>query len=181
MSKKDLNKYGGTCDTNKVDKKIYNLWYQMLRRCYDEEQLSRDKGKAYLNCKVCEEWLSYSNFEKDIKTLPGYDNWVKQSGYCLDKDTVIPGNKVYSKNTCCFISSAENIRDIHKRKPEVMEHLHELRKTGYILTKDDEILIFNSEKEACEYVGVVKCSVASCYRRGTKCKGYTISKMDGEL
>ena len=163
-----------------VDKRTYELWYRMLRRCYDEKQLECNKGKGYADCTVCEEWLLYSNFEKDIKTLFGYENWFNQSGYCLDKDTVQPGNKIYSKETCCFISSAENIRDVHNRNPQNIKRLHELNKTKYMLTKDNETLIFNSETEACEYIGVARCSVASCYRRGEKLKGYTITKMDGD-
>lgn len=175
------NKYGGICNVTNVDKRTYELWYQMLRRCYDEKQLERNKGKSYVNCTVCERWFDYSNFATDIITLPGYENWLNQSCYCLDKDTINPGNKIYSKEYCCFIPSTENVRDIHKRNPQNIEKLHELNKTKYILTKDDEVLVFNSEKEACEYVGVVKCSVASCYRRGTKCKGYMVSKMDGDI
>lgn len=38
-----------------------------------------------------------------------------------------------------------------------------------------------SEKEACEAMGVHKCSIASCYRRGYKCKGYEISKLENEM
>ena len=45
-----------------------------------------------------------SNFAKDIKKLAGYTNWVSQKGYCLDKDTKIPGNKVYSRSA--YISLA---------------------------------------------------------------------------
>lgn len=178
MKNKTANKYGGIYDSDHADKRIYALWYQMLRRCYDKEQLKRTKGKAYSNCEVCEEWFYYSNFEKDVKTLPGFADWINKNGYCLDKDIINPGNKIYSKEYCCFIPSTENIRDIYKRNPQNIERLHELNKTKYVLTKDDEILMFNSEKEACEYVGVVKCSVASCYRRGAKCKGYTITKID---
>ena len=49
--------------------------------------------------------------------------------------------------------------------------------TVYELEKDGVILRFQSEREACEHLGVVKCSVASCYRRGRKCKGYTINRI----
>ena len=36
--------------------------------------------------------------------------------------------------------------------------------------------------DTCKYLGVRNCSVSSCRRRGSKCKGYTVScaKMDGE-
>ena len=49
-----------------------------------------------------------------------------------------------------------------------------------MLTKGDEVLIFNSETEACEYLGIARCSVASSYRYGAKCIGYTITKMKGD-
>ena len=62
----------------------------------------------------------------------------------------------------------------------ISERLHEMNKTGYVLEKDGEVLIFESEKAACEYLGVVKCSISSCYRREVKCKGYKIAKMDKE-
>ena len=175
-----VNKYGGVCNVDNPDKRTYNLWYGMLRRCYDEEQQERSRGKSYSECTVCKRWLTYSNFAKDITLLFGYEYWLNDEGYCLDKDTIFPGNKVYSRETCCFIPQTENIRDIHRRNPQNIERLHELQKTKYTLTKDDEVLFFNSEKEACEYMGVVQCSISSCYRRGRKCKGYRIAKMDGE-
>ena len=49
--------------------------------------------------------------------------------------------------------------------------------TKYQISNGIHTLIFNSEKEACEYLGVKKCSVASCFRRGSLCKGYEINKI----
>ena len=43
---KIMNKYGGISDIH-CDKRIYNLWYQMLRRCYDTEQHKRSRGSSY--------------------------------------------------------------------------------------------------------------------------------------
>lgn len=43
------NKYGGVNDMpagwtkSKNNKRVYSLWFDMLRRCYDEEQLQRTK------------------------------------------------------------------------------------------------------------------------------------------
>lgn len=105
--------------------------------------------------------------------------WLNKKGYCLDKDILKPNNKVYSRENCCFVPYTENICDIHRRKPQNIKRLHEMKKVKYMLIRDDDVLLFNSEKEACEYVGVVRCSVSSCYRRGSKCKGYQIAKMDG--
>ena len=162
------------------DKRVYNLWFQMLRRCYDTTQHERERGKAYADCEVCDRWKLLSCFAKDIQRLPGYNEWLNKTGYCLDKDTIEPGNKVYSKRTCCFIPYSENIRDISRRKPNNTKNAQEANKVCYALFKEGEILIFGSEKAACEHLGVAKCSVASCYRRGSRCKGYTIAKMDEE-
>ena len=48
--------------------------------------------------------------------------------------------------------------------------------TAYSICRGDEELYFSSEKAACDYLGVTRCSVASCYRRGAKCKGYTVHR-----
>lgn len=49
--------------------------------------------------------------------------------------------------------------------------------TVYRLKKDGQTLDFHSEREACDFLGVAKCSVASCYRRNGKCKGWEIVKI----
>lgn len=172
-----INKYGGINDIPGCDKRVYNLWYQMLRRCYDDTQHGRNRGKSYADCDVSGRWMRLSNFAMDLPELPGYYSWLTKPGYCLDKDTIIPGNRIYGKEYCCFLTNAENIRDIHNRHPENIRSLHESNKTKYAIFNDDEIIIFDSEKDACKYLGVVNCSVASCYRKGVRCKGYRIKKL----
>ena len=49
---------------------------------------------------------------------------------------------------------------------------------SYRLRKGDEELFFPSERAAGEYLGVSKCTVASCYRKQSKCKGYTVERGD---
>lgn len=175
-----MNKYGGINDMPTCDKRVYGLWFQMLRRCYDTTQHERDRGKSYANCEVCDRWKMLSCFAKDIKKLEGYNDWLTKTGYCLDKDTKILGNKVYCKAACRFVPASENIRDVSKRHPNITKKANEVHKVKYMLVKGDEILLFDSEKEACEFMGVVQCSVSSCYHKGRKCKGYKITRMDGE-
>lgn len=78
---------------------FYISWHNMLKRCYCEDY--KKQNPAYRECSVCEEWLIFSNFRKWM---------VKQDwkGKALDKDLLIPGNKVYSEKTCLFISQAIN-------------------------------------------------------------------------
>lgn len=170
------NKYGGINDLEVVDKRVYNLWFQMLRRCYDTEQQKRSKGRGYIGCTVSERWMRLSNFAKDIEYLVGYEDWRNKVGYCLDKDTKVQGNRVYSRETCCFIPRAENVRDMNRRNP----HVHGQHTTGYVLFNEKEKLYFKSEKDACLFLGVKNCTVSSSYRYGCKCKGYSVAKMKGD-
>ena len=84
-----------------VDKE-YTLWTSLLKRCFDEKYL---KWKpTYLGCSVSEDWLIYSNFKRDIISIHGFgfDDWQ------LDKDILVRGNKLYSKETCCFVPREVN-------------------------------------------------------------------------
>ena len=177
------NKYGGINDMpsgwTKENKKVYMLWFDMLRRCYDNEQQSRSQGRTYSDCTVCDRWFYLSNFFTDIQKLPGFSEWEKNGKMSIDKDLLSRGAKEYSPKTCCFIPSAVNSAEANRRNPESIRKAIEANKTKYVLSKESEMLFFQSEKEACEQLGVHKCSVSSCYRRGYKCKGYTIAKMDG--
>ena len=167
-----VNKFGGINDYPNCNLKIYSLWYHMIRRCYDTSRHNEIRCKGYKDCEVSDEWMRLSNFARDIKEFPNYELWLNTRDYCLDKDTLVPGNKIYSKDTCCFITRTENIRDMNRRHPQT----EGTRKTQYILTKDGKSIHFNKEKDACEYIGVRQCSVSWAYKHGRKCKGYTITK-----
>lgn len=70
----NVNRYGGVCNVENPDKRVYNLWYGMLRRCYDKKQHERDRGKSYADCEVCDRWLNFNLFASDITHLAGYNN-----------------------------------------------------------------------------------------------------------
>lgn len=75
----------------------YLAWTSMLERCCSSRYQSHKT--TYVGCSICEDWLVFSNFKKwfeDPKN--GY-----QEGYCLDKDILVKGNKVYSPQTCCLV------------------------------------------------------------------------------
>lgn len=57
----------------------------------------------------------------------------------------------------------------------------ENKTTPYILRKDGNYFVFPSEGAACEYLDVKPCSVASCFRSGSKCKGYEVIRAYSEL
>lgn len=72
----------------------------MLTRCYSDEYSKRHK--SYLQCTVCSEWLTFSKF----KAWMELQAW---EGKQLDKDVLLGGNKLYSPETCVFISKNVNL------------------------------------------------------------------------
>lgn len=77
----------------------YIRWQSMLKRCYSKKY---QEGKpSYIGCTVSEEWLTFSNFKA----------WMEKQdfeGKHLDKDLLFEGNKVYSADTCVFVSPMVN-------------------------------------------------------------------------
>lgn len=84
---------------NAESARVYHIWRQMLKRCYDES--AQQKQPTYRGCSVCEEWHYFTNFY-NWYTL----NYVE--GWCLDKDILVKGNKIYSPQTCCFVPNEIN-------------------------------------------------------------------------
>ena len=79
--------------------KEYVAWQNMLQRCYDPKY--HVKRPTYIGCSVCAEWHNFQNFAK----------WMSKQnceGKQLDKDIKVEGNKVYSPETCMFVTPAEN-------------------------------------------------------------------------
>lgn len=116
----------------------YQKWYNMLRRTSGS---ASDSGwSEYKDVKVCEEWLTFSNFKSWMET----QDW---GGKQLDKDLFGEG-KLYSPETCCFLTRRQNLflvrlspnskRDLpvgvrnHKGKYESNIYCHEGKKSKYI-------------------------------------------------
>lgn len=79
--------------------KYYTRWAAMIGRCYDAKRHKRNP--AYIDCTVCDEWLYFSSFKL----------WMMGQGWEgkeLDKDIISIGNKVYSAETCCFVTQELN-------------------------------------------------------------------------
>ena len=79
--------------------KHYEIWKDMLRRCYSEKCQKRQP--TYVGCSVDPEWHIFSNFRSWAETK-------NTKGMQLDKDIIFPGNKVYSPESCVFVTSALN-------------------------------------------------------------------------
>jgi len=87
--------------------KIYTLWNNILRRCYGETyDRYGNIRRTYADVSVAPRWFDFSVFFNDIKKLPNYTTWLKDSNYEIDKDK--SGARIYSKDTCSFITREEN-------------------------------------------------------------------------
>ena len=80
--------------------RYYEVWKHMLERCYSKKFLERNP--SYIGTSVCSEWLYATAFKK----------WMEQQdwrGKSLDKDIIVPRNRLYSPETCAFVLPATNL------------------------------------------------------------------------
>ena len=101
-----VNDYEGKIYQTDLGKRIHTLWYNMIRRCYDEN-LPEFVYYGAKGIRVCKRWHRLSNFVSDIEKIPNYYSWVKNpTDYDLDKDYY--NSDGYSPTTCVFIKSGHN-------------------------------------------------------------------------
>lgn len=77
----------------------YKVWMNIITRSYSDKYQA--KRPTYRGCSVVKEWLTFSNFR----------GWMEKKdwqGKQLDKDILIPSNKVYGPDTCIFVSGTIN-------------------------------------------------------------------------
>ena len=84
----------------------YLTWADMLKRCYSTK--AQETHTTYKGCSVSEEWLSFSNFRAWLVTQ-------EFEGMQLDKELLVEGNKVYSANTCVFVTREVNMFTVDSR------------------------------------------------------------------
>jgi hypothetical protein len=78
----------------------YSTWSAVIHRSYDEKVHAR--YPTYIGCSVHSEWLR----------LSGFKAWFDQNhveGWCLDKDLICPGNKVYGPEHCRYVPPYLNL------------------------------------------------------------------------
>lgn len=103
------------CDNGKQTRE-YATWRNMLKRCYDFQSLERNP--TYQGCIVVERWHSFSNFLEDMPKIENYPLWLNNpnQGISLDKDLKCKGDKVYSLETCCFLTRSDNAKEVSNRQ-----------------------------------------------------------------
>jgi len=77
----------------------YRTWADMLTRCYCKK--FQERHPTYAGCTVSDDWHTFSNFKAWMET----QDW---QGRHLDKDLLSEGNKIYSADTCVFVTQMVN-------------------------------------------------------------------------
>jgi len=146
-----------------VDGKVireYQLWQNMLQRCFDEKY--KQNQPTYEGVTCSKEWLSMTNFIEDVSQMRGFG----LDGWALDKDILQKGNKLYSKDNCCFVPQEVNNlltkRDkargeypvgvyFNKASGKFMAQLRingKLKHLGYFTTTEEAFQVYKTAKEA---------------------------------
>lgn len=77
----------------------YATWKALFQRCYG------DNSKYHTDCEVAEDWWLLSEFWRWMDT----QEWKRDDRkFTLDKDLKIPGNRIYSPETCMFVPQQIN-------------------------------------------------------------------------
>jgi len=86
----------------------YDLWHNMLKRCFSEKYKTR--YPTYKGCNVSDNFLYYNYFYDWCHKQIGFGN-IDEKGHswCLDKDLLFVDNKLYSETTCVFVPNEINV------------------------------------------------------------------------
>lgn len=91
------NKTHGMCET-----RIYSIWHNMINRAVKKNTNSQ----CYNEVNVCEEWLDFNNFFKDM-------SGAYSDGLTLDR---IDGSKGYSQKNCRWSTYKEQARNMKSNR-----------------------------------------------------------------
>jgi len=75
----------------------YRSWSRMLGRSYD--LYCQSKNPTYAGCRVANEWHNFQVYAEWHYSQPNNG----KTGFHLDKDLRIKGNKLYGPDTCSFV------------------------------------------------------------------------------
>ena len=144
----------------KRDKRIYNSWYNMLKRCYDPS--TQEQHSSYIGVTVDTSWFNFQAFAK----------WYSENyreGWHLDKDLLAVGeDKVYSPTTCIFLPRSLNsflTRDRYTNSSGERGVSRASRGAGWTVSFSCKYLgSFNTKEEASEVYQKARAEQAAIWK-----------------
>lgn len=141
-------------------KYLYNKWTRMIDRCYNS---SNTKYQFYggKNVTVDNNWLCFCNYYNDVTGMSSFDkDLVLSQKLTLDKDKLQINieNKVYSKNTCCWLSMKEQgeYRDNEKAKDKY-------KKIFVVTFPDNHTEVHKCIRKFCRKYNLDQANVTRCF------------------
>lgn len=152
----------------------YTIWQQMLFRCTEQGQA---KNQSYIGCTVSDNFKSYSFFYEWCHKQVGFGNRDDNGkSWCLDKDILVKGNKLYSEDTCVFVPHNINllftranktrgrycigVSWLKNRSKFMAQCANKSGKQIYLGVFDDEIMAFQAYKSFKE--GLIRQAAEGC-------------------
>lgn len=111
----------------------FSVWCSMRHRCVAGGKLQA-KSKNYVGCAMSELFKDYQSFTDWHVEQIGFGI----PGYQLDKDLLVPHNKLYSENTCVLLPGAFNSflafgSERSELPPGVSKSLSKFRAKAFVL------------------------------------------------
>ena len=95
-------------DDKEFKNKLYTRWLNMIKRCYDTTNNSY-KSYGAKGVTVSDRWKCFEYYLEDVQLIPGYNKQlIINNDIQLDKDILSGDKKIYSKETCLWISKTYN-------------------------------------------------------------------------
>lgn len=143
--------------SDKYNRKIYMLWYNMKRRClnpnFPDYKYYGAKGVI-----ISDEWLSLDKFKEDVPKIKGFNMKLFMDGeLILDKDGINGEGKLYSLETCEFVSKSESNKRIFSR-----------RKTFMAISPLGERFLSNSIKDFASKHNLNPSTISDCLKGRVK-------------
>jgi len=144
----DIKYYDIACKGNPVlefaeelEHNLFTNWYDMIRRCYNKNSSSY-KYYGWKGVKVCDRWLCYENYRKDITKLSRWQDKLRDfKNYSLDKDYY--GSKIYAPDVCIFLHKSEN----RMYNSSYLYRVFDKDEEYYFLTKQQIAEFLNSNRD----------------------------------
>lgn len=95
---------------NRKASKEYSLWMRMLVRC-QPGSIEQIRRPSYIGCSVHPDFIHFQDFAEWCQTQIGFGN----TGWHLEKDILIQGNKIYGPDTCVFVPLSLNSLLTHNK------------------------------------------------------------------